>query len=507
MRWRAAALLVLCAAGAAHAEDYWAYRTKDLDVMASGSKAYALSIAQRVNALDDALMTIFGEQGSLSHVPTHIYVLPAAELAELNPQWSDHSGAYFSAGPLEAVLVMQSENEGPARLDDVYRQRALSWLTEHGLARMPDWFLNGYAQIVAAASVDNDHLLLGQSLPDKMAELAKVRWYRIDQVLRQPSNDPIFNGSPADRAFYDAECWWLAHLVMFDGSLGDTMVDYLKQLRQGASQDLAYARSFKVAYDTLDEQLRKLRRNLKPKTVSVDLVALPEDVEPRPLEETAVRARLAELAVMSGDYSERSGQRIATALTRAPSDERAQLAHLHYSVATRKYDKIGDSLQPLLARDDLDDYAARTLAVQLVALANQRASGIPGLQAYDNGQLHTHARRLLTRAMDLNAADPVSRFELGRLYASEGDLAAIRELLPAVEKACMDRPFNADLANLLMKLYALDGNAEKQFAYALRTYELSGSSLLRKQALQRARRLEPIVKPAADATKKAAKTP
>ncbi len=498
MRWRRPALLLLCLAGSAQAEDYWSYRHGDLEVLASGSKAYALSIAQRLNALDEALMTIFGQEHSEPHIPTHVYALPAAELQALNPLWADRSGAYMAAGPLEAVLVMQSENEGPARLDDVYRDRALAWLDEHGLARMPDWFVNGYVQIVAGATIDNDRLLLGQALPEKMAELTKVRWYPMEQLLRRPSTDPLFNGSPADKSFYDAECWWIVHLIMFDGSLGEEVVNYLKLLRQGVQADIAYATSFRVSYDALDERLRKLRRILKPKTATLDLTALPDTVQPVQLDDAAVRARLAELTVLVGDSSERAGQRVAAALAGATGDQRAQLARVRYSLAAKRYDQLAGALAPLLQRDDLDDYTSRALAVQLVSLADQRNNGMPGLETFDTAELHARARRLLTRAMELNEGDPIARFELGRLYASEGDVKAIRELLPAVEKACADRPYNLALSSLLMRLYTLGGTKEQQLKFALRTYELSDSSLQRKSVLARARRLNESLNPPAE---------
>jgi len=507
MSWRRAALLLLCLAGSAHAEDYWTYRHGDLEVLASGSRAYALSIAQRLGALDEALMSIFGQEHSKPHIPTHIYALPAAELSALNPLWADHSGAYFAAGPLEAVLVMQSENEGPARLYDVYKDRALAWLDEHGLARLPDWFVNGYLQIVAGATVDNDQLLLGQALPDKMAELSKVRWYSMEALLRRRSNDPMFNGSPADRAFYDAECWWIVHLVMFDGSLGEEMVTFLKQLRQGVPDDVAYATSFRISYDALDERLRRLRRTLKLETASMSLEPLPDTVQPLQLDDAAVRARLAELVILSGDYSERAGQRVAAALSGAATDQRAQLANVRYSLSAKQYEKLGGALTPLLERDDLDDYISRALAVQLVNLATQRDNGMPGLETFEAGDLHARARRLLKRAMELNDADPVARFELGRLYANEGDVKAIRELLPAVEQACTDRPYNLALSSLLMRLYTLGGTKEQQLKFALRTYELSGSALQRKAVLTRARRLEESLHPPAEKKPKRAATP
>jgi hypothetical protein len=134
------------------------------------------------------------------------------------------------------------------------------------------------------------------------------------------------------------------------------------------------------------------------------------------------------------------------------------------------------------------------LAATQVALARLRGDSMAGLEALEMPALRGAARQQLRLAMREDPANPLPVLRLGQLLASQGDVVAIRELIPPLEVTFRQRPYSSDLAALLVRLHVLTGDKEAQFKYALIEQRMAATEAARLTAARRVERLRTLVK-------------
>ena len=105
-------------------------------------------------------------------------------------------------------------------------------------------------------------------------------------------------------------------------------------------------------------------------------------------------------------------------------------------------------LQRLHAREDLSGDARRVLAGLELQLAKQKDDGLPGTQELDARKIRGAARADFRRVLESDPADLRALYQLSWLQATAGDVAGVRELLPAVEAAYYRRSDSPELAAL-----------------------------------------------------------
>jgi hypothetical protein len=489
----AAQCLMLCAAPAG-AADYWAYQYKDFDVVAQGSAAYAASVARHLDAVDQTLQRLLSREPGAAQSPTHVYALQPADYAPIDASWVHAGGAFFRASPFDQVLVVPSENDSHNPQRALYAARVRAWLDEQGLARMPGWFKHGLGLVVGAATVDNEQLILGQEIPVYMARLKQTGWISVEYLLFLPPDDPQFHKSAATAELYDAECWWLAHLILLDGVLDKSMSSYLARMIQGQDAVTAYATSFNTDIESLDKYFRKLRRSVTLRQNQSPMPTLSEVPEPLPVDAADLKARLAQLAVLHDVQAPLGKQWATEVLKDAPDNERALTALINHELGTQQYQPLLVNMQQLQQRTTLSAAGHGSIAAVQIALARRLDSGVQGLNELNANSLRADARSHLRHAMELDATSPLPVYTLGWLLASQGDVAAVQQLLPAAEQAFYERPYNANLAALLMRLHTLTGNSDAEFKFAVATRRLATTETDRYAAQRRIDRLRPAAK-------------
>ena len=489
------AAVALAAGSGARAGEYWSYNYGQLAVVTAGDPADAKLLAQRLTALDGALRKLLRLPNGATSPPTTVYILPGAELAALDPIWNSEGGTYFRAAPFDDYLVLASEH-GAGASAALYADRTLGLLASWGLARLPDWYRQGVAQLAAGAVYGTDRITIGQDAAEQVGRLAHG-WIPMEKILRLPSTDPEFNRSPESLALYQAQCWWLVHLLLVDGVLDPALSHYVDWLMAGRGQDVAYAESFGTGYgagvnsEQVDEYFRSVRRAVKLRTYST---AMPDAgaAAPRPLAENAYKAGVAQLAVSHDAHSTRGRQLAAEVLAAEAGNARALLVQAQTQLAARKFAEAESSLQQVRARENLSEPDRRDLGIVGVALARQKDEALPGTEGLDARKIRSAARADLRRALELDPADPRTLYELGWLLAGQGDVAAVRELLPAMEAAYYQRSDSVELAALLVRMNSIAGDMADVFKYSVAEQHLAATETERARAAARVERLRPL---------------
>jgi Tfp pilus assembly protein PilF len=127
-----------------------------------------------------------------------------------------------------------------------------------------------------------------------------------------------------------------------------------------------------------------------------------------------------------------------------------------------------------------------------VALAGQKDDALPGTEGLDARKIRSAARADLRRALQLDPADVRTLHALGWLLAGQGDVAGVRELLPAVEAAYYQRPDSVELAALLVRMNSIAGNMADVFKYSVAEQHLAATETERARAAARVERLRPL---------------
>jgi hypothetical protein len=483
---------VLAAAGAprALAADYWGYTYKDFEVIAEGSAADAQRVGRQLGAVDETMRKLLRLPPGASEPPTRVYLLPQSELGGLDAVWSSQGGAFFRAGPFEDYMVLHSEAAGSD--PEVSAERARALLASWGLARLPEWFRHGVAQLASSASFDEDHMTLGQDAAERSARLAHG-WIPMAEFLRLPASDPLLHRSPDTEALYETQCWWMVHLTLLDGVLDKVMPVYLQRFLMGESQEAAYAATFGMPYEQLDDYFKKLRRNinLKPYTTTLPDLTAPA---PQHLSEPEAKARLAELLLAHEPRSEAGRQMAADALSAEPKNERALLATASYDLGAGRYGPLQESVQQLGGLEELSATSHRDLGVLLATLARLKDENMPGTGAVDSKAARATARAQLQLAIASAPNDPRAPYELGWLLSGQGDVAGVRDLLPKVEAAFYRRPESAEFAELLVRMNSITGNTADVFKYSVAEQRLAATEVERARATARVERLRAQLK-------------
>jgi hypothetical protein len=497
---RAAVALAFAAAAlavgsGARAAEYWSYGYGQLAVVTAGDPADARLVAQRLTALDGALRKLLRLPNGAASPPTAVYILPDAELAALDPIWHAQGGTYFRAAPFEDYLVLASEH-GAGASASLYADRTLGLLASWGLARLPDWYQQGIAQLAAGAVYGTDRITIGQDVAEQAGRLAHG-WIPMEKILRLSATDAEFNRSPEALALYQAQCWWLVHLLLIDGVLDPALSHYVDWLMAGRNQDTAFAESFGAnygrgaSYEQVDEYFRSVRRAAKLRTYST---AMPDAVAaaPVPLAEDAYKASVAQLAVSHDAHSARGQQLAAEVLAAEADNARALLVQAQSQLAARKFAEADATVLRIRAQENISASERRVAGMVEVALAGQKDDALPGTEALDARKIRSAARADLRRALQLDPADVRTLHALGWLLAGQGDVAGVRELLPAVEAAYYQRPDSVELAALLVRMNSIAGNMADVFKYSVAEQHLAATETERARAAARVERLRPL---------------
>jgi hypothetical protein len=494
MRTRAAPLLALLAAaqcGSVRAADYWAFSFKDFVVLSQGTQTDAQDVGRRLGAFDEALRTLLRLPAAAAEPPTKVYALPQDALAALDPVWGTQGGAFFRTGPLEDFLVLH--NDAAAGDHEVYAERARALLASFGLARMPDWYQHGIAQLMSGATFDHDVIIVGEDLADQSARLAHG-WIPMQEFLRLPANDPQFRKTPETEALYEAQCWWIVHLSVLDGVLDRAMPQYLQRLLIGESQEAAYAATFGLPYEELDGYFRKLKQKIVLKKYTVALPALRPDGLPQQISDAQAKARLAEVLLLHDPQSPPGNQMANDALGADAHDENALIALLRRDLTARHYPQAQAGIQRLADLPDLTGNGHFEVAAAMTNLAKNKDDGMPGTSGVDTKAMRAGARTHFRRAMELRPDDPRVPYQFGWLLASQGDVAGVRELLPAVDAAFYHRPECVEFAELLVRMNTITDNPADVFKYSVAEQRLAATDAERNRATGRIERLRAQLK-------------
>lgn len=389
------AVLVCAFSHAAVGEDYWNYAYKDFDVTTVGSSDSAVSVAHNIARFDNALARIL--ELPEAHLRTHIYELPGAEKQQL---LGDGHEASFRFSEYEVTVIAHSTADSSSRYWGALFGYTGSLLVNGRARRCPYWYKIGVPLVFASTQFGVDQITTGRKNLTAARALNRGTFIPMRTLLALQRDDPRLQVTQY-REMFEAESWYLAHVILLEKKFGPEFVRYLGSIREGKSEADAFAASFRIGYDELDKFLIQSMRE----PVRVYVVQVPQEPPdhgtPRLLSAAEFKARLADLN-LQWQHRADALRLAADALQADPQNEtalsviaRANLRDGQFEAALAAVNKLATLSLPSAAMltdtGDVLSQLARAVSKNQVSLA------------VDTDGLMHRAREAYERAMNLDA--------------------------------------------------------------------------------------------------------
>jgi hypothetical protein len=237
----------------AHAEDYWSYQYKYLDVVAAGTSQYAVNLAHNVDRLDRALRQILPLMAQ-KPVATHIYVLTGSDLRPLGMAAGE---SRFSSNG-DATTVIATASEAPYQYWGAYFGYTGGLLRSNGPRRYPYWFYMGVPQVFADTDFRGDTIRTGGLAHGWGSVITRgSALLPMSTFLTLKARDVA--GLPQSQSqLFEAESWYVAREFLVEGKYRTELTQYLTAMAGGTAEADAFAASFKMSHEQLDKVLAQV---------------------------------------------------------------------------------------------------------------------------------------------------------------------------------------------------------------------------------------------------------
>ena len=449
----------ICHSSAASAaEKYWAYDYYNISVTGVGSASRAVTIAHDLHRLDTAVSTITNQRSDATRTPTRVYLLSNEDFALIRGVHDKFAVEYRPSAFANDILVNIDGNESDALFGAYFGYTGSVMSTYH----YPSWYIHGLSEVFAASSIARDTVTIGGFLPGRVQTLSANTLFPMKVFLGLQNQDPELASASA-KELYAAQSWFLVHLILIEGQYHDNFMQYFKRLSDGQDQREAFAASFTVGYDALDQMLRS---RLAKGEIAVIKVPVPDEHGanvPRKLSEAEAKGRLALLAERTNSEADGALKLATDALASDPQDEGALGAMVQMQVHHHEYAKALDTARPLCERPTLSPEAMERCGDIYASLyvGADKAHPLP----LESAQLLERARGFYDRAVAANPEDLSAWYGMTELLAGAKDVAAAKELLPRARHVWATHPTNEALARSLAGLSAVSGDLDSALKF------------------------------------------
>jgi len=289
-----AGVIGLCAN--VYANGWSRVETDHFVITTDGPARYAESYARQLEAFRYVALMVLGADpaGARSQAKLDIYLLHNQEqMLKLRPNMSDSTaGMYFNCE--EGSIAYATLQNNWANGDTDFGLAVLLHEYSHHLmfqarpAYYPTWYVEGFADYMSTAGMDDDRISLGNRHPWRMATLGEDRWVGFDTIL---SARALNNGDKAhdDRlvlSFY-AQSWLLAHYMLNDSERTKKFNAYFARVGAGEDPVAAFEPATGIPVGKLERLLKQYFHSMPViivhskdiPQVTAKAQALPEDTQ------------------------------------------------------------------------------------------------------------------------------------------------------------------------------------------------------------------------------------
>src|SRR3954471_17113476 len=236
----AAAMLMPAAARAEWREA----ETAHFQIYSDGSEGQLVQYAQRLEGLDAVLRIATRTPADLP--PTKVRVILFATVEQVQKAYHGHDrsiGGFYTVnmqGPI-AISTRGKDNDDSSWGPDVtlFHEYAHHFMLEYLPATYPAWYVEGFAEIAATASMmSGGRMMYGKAADHRGWSLTSSRGVPVPELL-----ESTYASFPQDADFY-GESWLLTHYLTFSEKRAGQLSKYLTELGAGVASPKAATDAF-----------------------------------------------------------------------------------------------------------------------------------------------------------------------------------------------------------------------------------------------------------------------
>lgn len=413
------AATLLLSAQTAQAE-WWRAETANFVVYGEGSRNDLRRHAEKLERFDALLRRQFSlsPMDGARKLPVYL-VSSGKELRELYPRLPENIGGFYSATQIDVYAALNRRGGD----DTLFHEYAHHFMHQNFPGIYPGWFIEGFAEFFATASVDDARkITVGYFNPGRLAGLNTQPWLPIETLL---TVRPLQLEGSRRSAFY-SQSWLLTHYLFSDPERRRGLDGYLAAVGRGMPFDEALKTHLNHTPESLRSALRAYLDGRMP-YAQFDMADIQPQMQFSVLPDSADRMLLYGVALR---YS-KSPEEIAEILPRVRADA-ARYPDDRLALVTlgRTELRWGDPASGEAALKRVLEIAPGDVeALQLLARARLEAGD--KLDGAERGREIAQAQAYLAEAMRNDATDYRTYVALARArslasdYPNENDVATL----------------------------------------------------------------------------------
>jgi len=253
------------AATPVQAGDWVTVESEHFVITTDGPQRKARDYVRRLEAFRRLGMLFLGADAAdaRARVPFSVHLLKSQDdMRKVRPEYSDNvAGVYFhcaeGSGAYSSLQHYQDTDGGDPGLQILFHEYAHHLMFQYARTMYPLWYVEGYAEYLSTAYVEDDKITLGHSSQARSWVLRQNRWIGFDRVLK-----PRFEhaGTAADeweiQSFY-AQSWLLAHYMLGDSERTRRFNAYFARIAAGEDPIAAFEPATGIAVGSLERTLKR----------------------------------------------------------------------------------------------------------------------------------------------------------------------------------------------------------------------------------------------------------
>ena len=257
----AGAIVAIAPAGLALSASTWLRaETPRFIVYSNGSETGLRNIARDLKSFDALLGRIINAPPSAASTKLEVFLFRSTD--QFYETYGAHNtnldGFYFPAPELVAAISNYRDAQATEAQTTLFHEYTHHFMFAHAPGAYPAWYIEGFAEFASTALFQDNRIVLGRSLSERVSWLNGNQWLPLEQLLVA---DPLQMMSSEEMARFYAQSWLLTHYISLTPGEIEHFHAYLTEFRRGADPVASFQTAFGKSTGEMQTVLRDYARH------------------------------------------------------------------------------------------------------------------------------------------------------------------------------------------------------------------------------------------------------
>jgi hypothetical protein len=167
-------------------------------------------------------------------------------------------GFYFPAPELIGAISNYRDAQATAAQTTLFHEYTHHFMFAHAPGAYPAWYVEGFAEFASTALFQDNRIVLGRSISERMSWLNGDQWLPLERILVA---DPLQMDSGEEMARFYAQSWLLTHYISLTPGEIEHFRAYVAEFRRGADPVASFQTAFGKSTGEMQTALREYARH------------------------------------------------------------------------------------------------------------------------------------------------------------------------------------------------------------------------------------------------------